>query len=136
MYGSRASANFYRDTNIDSGKDIAPQRKVSMLLGGTLERVRMARVHVVNEDRGAKAQAISSAIAILEALRLSLDPEVGGELAERLGALYDYATLRLTEANAFNDVARLDEVISLIEPIAIAWAEGPERHVGDPGATG
>jgi flagellar secretion chaperone FliS len=127
MYGSRASSA-YRNTSIDSGLDIPPQRKVSMLFAGTLERIRQAREHLRAGDRPAKAQALSSAVAIIEALRLSLDPEAGGELAERLGALYDYATLRLTEANALNDEARLDEVIGLLDSIASAWAEGPARE--------
>lgn len=137
MYGTRAS-QLYRDTHIDSGQDIAPQRKVSLLLGGILERVRQARMHLEAGNRPAKAQAISSAIGIIETLRLSLDSEAGGEagsaLAERLGALYEYVTLRLTEANAFNDVAKLDEAIALLDTIATAWAEGPERHAAAAGA--
>jgi flagellar secretion chaperone FliS len=127
MYGSRAS-NAYRNTSIDSGLDIAPQRKVAMLLGGTLERIRKARQHLIEGDRAAKAQALASAVAIIETLQLSLDPEAGGEIAERLGALYEYVSLRLTEANALNDQARLDEAIGLLESIASAWAEGPERE--------
>lgn len=127
MYGSRSSASAYRNTNIDTGQEIAPQRKVSMLLGGILERLRQARQHVVDENRAAKAQSLTSAISIIEALRLSLDVEAGGELAERLGALYDYATVRITEANAYNDVERIDEVIGLLGTIASAWQDGPEQ---------
>jgi flagellar secretion chaperone FliS len=135
MHGSRASSA-YRNTRIDSGLEIAPQRKVTMLLGGTLERIRQARQHLRDGDRPAKAQALSSAVAIIETLQLSLDPEAGGEIAERLGALYEYVSLRLTEANAFNDEAKLDEVIGLLESIASAWADGPEREplaAGQPG---
>lgn len=48
---------------------------------------------------------------------------MGGELAQNLGALYDYCVRRLILANARNDDAMLQEVMQLIEPIATGWNE-------------
>lgn len=121
------NANAYRTTHLDGATEASPTRKVTMLLDGTLERVRRARAHLIDNDIPAKASALSSAVSVIEALRLSLDEDAGGEIAERLGALYDYMTLRLTEANAMNDAGRLDEVIRLLDSIASAWREGPDR---------
>ena len=71
-----------------------------------------------------KGQSISKAIDIItNGLRASLDPEAGGELPERLGALYDYMCLRLLHANLKNDAAALAEVAALLGEIKGAWEE-------------
>ena len=44
-------------------------------------------------------------------------------LAANLLELYGYCVLRLTQANARNDAAVIDEVIRLIEPIASGWKQ-------------
>ncbi len=73
----------------------------------------------------AKCNGISKAIRILEeGLNTALDREDGGELAENLGALYDYCMRRLILANARNDDAMMQEVQRLIEPMAQGW----KRH--------
>ena len=75
-----------------------------------------------------KVNAISKAIRILEeGLSTSLDKVDGGELAENLGALYDYCIHRLTLANARNDDAMMQEVMRLIEPVATGWNESRNR---------
>lgn len=55
-------------------------------------------------------------------LSTSLDKVDGGELAQNLGALYDYCIHRLILANARNDDA-LMQVMRLIEPVATGWNE-------------
>jgi flagellar protein FliS len=56
-------------------------------------------------------------------LGTALDRDGGGELAQNLGALYDYCLQRLIQANIRNDDAILEEVARLIEPIAQGWNE-------------
>ena len=53
----------------------------------------------------------------------SLDLEAGGELAERLFALYDYMTVRLLHANLHNDTAAIEEVTRLLGELRSAWEE-------------
>ena len=60
---------------------------------------------------------------IEEGLKAGLDDAKGGELAVNLRGLYDYCILVLTEANLKNDVKKVDEAISLIQPVAQAWGE-------------
>ena len=50
-----------------------------------------------------------------------------GKLAADMRDLYDYVTLRLTQANLRNDEKLLEECQSLIEPLRSAWASiGPQ----------
>ena len=49
--------------------------------------------------------------------------EKGGDLAGRLGSLYDYMVLRLLQANLKNDDKALEEVSSLISELHSAWRE-------------
>ncbi len=72
----------------------------------------------------AKAQQFSKAVEIIvNGLKVSLDVEAGGELAQRLAALYDYMSERLLYANLHNSQPALDEVAGLLVTLREAWAE-------------
>lgn len=136
MYGStRNVANFYRRTDVSSaalGND--PHRLISLLLDGACKRIRLAHACIERRDIPGKAKAISSTCAILVHLNSSLDHQQGGEVAANLASIYEYSLRRLTEANLGNDVAALEEVVSLIEVIASAWNAIPpqNRHKPQP----
>ena len=71
-----------------------------------------------------KGAAISKAIDLItNGLRASLDMEAGGELADRLGSLYEYMAQRLLFANLKNSIAALDEVAELLSSLREAWAQ-------------
>ena len=52
-----------------------------------------------------------------------MDLENGGTIASNLDALYGYCVNRLVFANARNDMAALDEVARLIEPVVNGWQQ-------------
>ena len=60
---------------------------------------------------------------IINGLKVSLDLSAGGELAQRLAALYDYMSDRLLYANLHNSQPALDEVAGLLATLREAWAE-------------
>jgi flagellar protein FliS len=69
-----------------------------------------------------KGAEIGRAVRIVdEGLRAGLDLRAGGTLARDLQALYDYVTVRLTQANLRNDVTALDECTALLQPLREAW---------------
>ena len=76
-----------------------------MLLEGAMDRIAEASGALTREDPATFGSAIGKAISILDSLRVSLDNERGGQIAENLSALYDYMTRRLLEANATKDDA-------------------------------
>jgi flagellar secretion chaperone FliS len=49
--------------------------------------------------------------------------EKGGELALNLKSLYEYSVRKLLVANAKTDLAMIDEVIKLMEPVANGWKQ-------------
>jgi flagellar protein FliS len=69
----------------------------------------------------AKCAAMGKAIRLIGQLNGTLDMERGGEVAEKLRALYEYMLLRLTLANAANDSGIVVEVANLVREIKIGW---------------
>ena len=103
-YSPRA-ANAYQRINVETSMHTMDQHQlVSLLYEGVLNAIATARGALARGDVLAKVNAISKAVRILEeGLSTSLDKVDGGELAENLGALYDYCMRRLILANARND---------------------------------
>jgi flagellar protein FliS len=98
-----------------------PHRLVQLMFEALLDRLAIARGHLERGRTAAKGESLSRAIALVESLSASLDLERGGEIAENLRALYDYAMRRLLEANLRNDPAAIDEVAGLVREVKGAW---------------
>jgi len=89
-----------------------------------LQAMNQARGALERGDMETKAKALSKAVRILEeGLRGGLNLQEGGELAQRLQAVYSYSVQRLTLANMRNEDALISEVTSLIEPVAQSWKD-------------
>jgi flagellar protein FliS len=83
-----------------------------------------AKQHMQRREIAAKGQALSKAILIIESgLKASLDVKAGGELGERLAALYTYMGDRLLRANLHNRPEIVDEVSRLLSELRGAWAQ-------------
>ena len=108
----------------------SPHLLVLLLFEGAASAISMARLHLAQNDVAQRGKHISQAIDIIgNGLKVSLDMDSGGKLAEQLAALYDYMCRRLIAANIGNDAAALDEVARLLEEIHSAWREiGPYHH--------
>ena len=122
-FGNRAAA--YAKVGVETGVNTAdPHKLILMLFDGALLQVRSAGIAMQSKDIPGKGMAISKAIEIIvNGLKVSLDVEAGGELAQRLAALYDYMSERLLYANLHNSQPALDEVAGLLVTLREAWAE-------------
>jgi flagellar secretion chaperone FliS len=100
-----------------------PLELVHLLYRGAIEAVQDARHELAGGRIVERSRAISKAGAILTELSAALNHEAGGELASRLGALYDYMQRKLLEANLQQSDPPLGEVLSLLVTLAEAWAE-------------
>ncbi len=134
---SSRAASAYRQVGVQSGVDSAsPHMLIKMLFDGLIQSLNAARGALQRGDIAEKGRQIGKAVRILEeGLKGGLNPAQGGEIAGNLAALYDYCVSRLTLANMRNDLALVEEVVSLITPVAQSWSEiGPNNGAAAQGA--
>lgn len=101
--------------------DASPHKVVQVMLDAVLARLAEAAGHLERGETAAKGEKIGKALAIIEALVLGLDKQRGGELAENLERLYDYASRTLLKANLENRADLVKEVSSLLREIKLGW---------------
>ncbi|MBE2257998.1 MAG: flagellar export chaperone FliS [Candidatus Accumulibacter sp.] len=126
MFGNARNAiSAYQKVGVDAAIEVAdPHRLILLLFAGAQAAIGNARVAMQQQQIAARGEAISKAIDIIgNGLKVSLDLEQGGEIAQRLDALYDYLVLRLLRANLDGDLRALEEVATLLEEIHGAWRE-------------
>lgn len=121
----RTPSQTYAEVDLETGVIGAnPHKLILMLFEGALAAIARAQHALQSGAIAEKGIAISKAIEIVtNGLKASLDLEQGGELAERLAALYDYIGTRLLYANLKNDMGALTEVAGLLKELKGAWAE-------------
>jgi flagellar secretion chaperone FliS len=124
MFATHSAAAYAKvgiETNVSTAN---PHQLVQMLFDGALLAINSAAISMANGDVAAKGSSISKAIEIITfGLKASLDSESGGDLALRLGSLYDYMCQRLFFANSNNNEAALNEVSALLGELREAWAQ-------------
>jgi len=126
-------ASAYRQVGVETGVSTgSPHQLVAMLFDGYMDALAQARGALRQGQIEAKGRAIGRAVRIIEeGLKAGLNLTGGGELAKDMRDLYDYVTLRLTQANLHNNEAMLEECQSLIEPLRSAWISiGPQVSAG------
>lgn len=129
---ARRAANAYSMVSTETGLAGAdPHKLILMLFEGARLAVSKAKLHLKQGEAAAKGGAISKAIAIIDqGLKASLNVEAGGDLAEKLRALYEYMSTRLLVANLKNDLGALEEVGRLLAELHEAW-----EAIGQPQST-
>ena len=126
MYNT-AAVNEYKQVNTKAAVESAdPHTLVKMLIDGALERINIAKLNMSQGDVVHKGENISRAISIIDGLKISLDMENGGEIAQNLASLYEYMQRKLLEANLYDKSENLDEVLSLINEIKSGWQAIPQ----------
>ena len=94
-----------------------------MLMEGALDRMAQAKGAMSRNDLPQKALLITKAIEIITGLRQGLDEEKAEDkdAMQQLDSLYEYMTVRLTQANAANDPELIDEVARLLITVKSGW---------------
>ena len=126
MFGTAQRAiSAYTNVGLETGVEAAdPHKLVLMLYEGALLALADAKRHMASREIAAKGQALSKAVMIIDSgLKASLDINAGGELGERLAALYDYMSERLLQANLHNRPELIDEVTRLLTELRGAWEQ-------------
>jgi len=121
MNGAKAYAKVGLESGIGSA---SPHGLIMMLYDGAIDTIRKAKLHMEARDIEMKVLAVDKALKIIgEGLNGSLDMEAGGDISQRLSALYSFISKQLIQANAKNDAAGMDTCIELLEDLRSAWQE-------------
>jgi flagellar protein FliS len=119
---TRNPAAAYRTTAVETRVHEAdPHKLIELMFEGAIQRLRTAEACAASGDIPRKAKAASEAGAIVDSLSGCLDLSQGGDIAERLASLYDYASRRIVTANSMNDAAGFGEVAALLDDVFSAW---------------
>jgi len=108
----------YQETAITSQTQ---GKLIVMLYDGAIKFLKLAIKEIESKDPEAKGEYISKAIDIIFELNTVLDTEAGGEIAMNLRKLYLFMGRHLTEANAKQDIGKIEEVINLLEDLNQSW---------------
>jgi len=119
--GYAAASQYGQVATTSEVNDASPHRLVQMLLEGALEKIATAKGHITRGEVCKRNANVTWAIGIINGLRMSLDKEAGGDIAQNLDDLYDYMCRRLLDATRDSDADALDEVTSLLLEIKSAW---------------
>lgn len=122
------AASAYRHSRVLSS---SPVELVVMLYERLLADLRGAARAIRSGDIEAKAERVQRATDVLFELLTTLDREAGGEVVERLAALYGYMITRVGEASRRLDAEAFEEVAGHVEPLLTAWSTVAQQ--GDPG---
>ena len=113
----------------------SPLELVRALYRGAIQAIRQARTCLANGQIRERSAAITKACAIVQELAISLDKEVGGDVAASLAELYVYIHKRLGDANIEQNDVPLAEAEKLLSTLLEAWSqlEEPqeEAHHGE-----
>jgi flagellar protein FliS len=105
-----------------------PVQLVLILMDGLLEEIARARAHIAARRFERKAASLNKCVEILNGLSSALDLDAGGEVVRNLHRLYDYCAWRVNQAGMKLDVAALDEVARLLEPLRAGWLGVQAKH--------
>lgn len=96
-----------------------PEQLVSRLLARALQSARDAREAPAGPER---SRRLMRSLDILAELRGALDFTLGGEIAQNLDRLYEFAAERLVCAGLPGAATEIDEALAVLAPIADAFA--------------
>jgi len=101
--------------------DADPHQVIQVLMRELIAQIYQAKAAISRKDIAAKSVSISKAVKIVGGLQGGLNMKTDLEIANNLNDLYNYITIRLTDANVENSIEILDEIHNLFYPIKEAW---------------
>ena len=102
---------------------VDPGTLLILLYQGTIDFVRQARESLERKNMADKGYYVLKALAIIAELRVSLNFEVGGEIALNLEQLYLFMCDQITIANVNNDPEPFTQVMTLLTTLKEGWEE-------------
>ena len=124
MYGRNLRA--YQKTTVNAEISVAdPYYVTKLLYQGLFERLAQAKGAIERGDLALKAKKLSTASAILENLRSTLDFSQSKSIAQGLYDIYSYMIDQVAEASLNLMTQPIDNAIRALMPIKKAWDSIP-----------
>lgn len=124
MYGRNLRA--YQKTTVNAEISVAdPYYVTKLLYQGLFERLAQAKGAIERGDLALKAKKLSTATAILENLRSTLDFSQSKSIAQGLYDIYSYMIDQIAEASLNLVTQPIDNAIRALMPIKKAWDSIP-----------
>ena len=124
MYGRNLRA--YQKTTVNAEISVAdPYYVTKLLYQGLFERLAQAKGAIERGDLALKAKKLSTATAILENLRSTLDFSQSKTIAQGLYDIYSYMIDQVAEASLKLMTQPIDNAIRALMPIKKAWDSIP-----------
>jgi flagellar protein FliS len=101
----------------------SPEEILILLYDGAIRFLRIAKKGLEEKNIEKTHNNLIKAQRIISEFMLSLDMEIGGEVAKNLYNLYDYLHYRLVEANLKKDPEMVDEVLEHLRSLKQTWEE-------------
>ncbi|MBU2869975.1 flagellar export chaperone FliS [Colwellia sp. E2M01] len=120
----RANIKKYQNINVESGINAGdPHTIISMLFDGIFQSISVAKGAIERKDFATKSIQLNKSMSILRSLQDSLDMESEPQISKNFYELYAYCIDRLTDVSVSLDLSKLDDVVTLLKPLADAWKE-------------
>ena len=117
-YASQAAR--YRNAELESA---SPGQLVVMLFDKILLTLRRARLAIEARNIEERVEQLIKANEMITELRVSLDFEQGGAIAQNLDALYAFSLRQLFEASRSGEAAKIDGVSRVLGELRDAFAQ-------------
>jgi len=108
----------YKSTHVETG---SAEKLIVLLYEGALRFCGEAHRAMVADDIPARSRSLTRAKRIVQELNNALDHEVGGEIAARLAALYEFVEHRLTLANLDHDRQAVADAQHILRILLESW---------------
>jgi len=119
MRSHRAYAATQRETGVSSAR---PIDLVVMVYARLLDHLRSAQLQMA-EGTDATESLTKAIELITTGLEACLDKAQGGEIAENLAVIYDWANREIMLSRLRRDSEKLQGVINALQPLSEAWRE-------------
>jgi flagellar protein FliS len=120
QFGAKA----YHKTAVETA---SKEKILLMLYESCIRYLKKCQTAMEQKNLAEKGVALGKAQDIVNELSNSLNHEVGGELADQLGALYLHVFQETTKANIENDPKKIAHCIKIMETLYSGWKEAVEK---------
>jgi flagellar protein FliS len=120
QFGAKA----YHKTAVETA---SKEKILLMLYESGIRYLKKCQSAMETKNWAEKGMALGKAQDIINELSNSLNYEVGGQIAEQLGALYLHLFQETTKANIENDPKKIAHCIKIMETLYSGWKEAVEK---------